>query len=67
MEGMPLPFRGTTQKLPMSLLLTSHWPKLSNLATLAVMEVGKCSYSLRAVYPANCESFLLKKQEEGGY
>lgn len=38
-EDMPLPLKDTTQKLSMSLLLTSHWGKLSNLATLAAMEV----------------------------
>ena len=40
MEGMSLPFRDTIQRLSTPLLLTSPWPKLSKLATLAVTVVA---------------------------
>ena len=37
---MSLSFMDTTQRLPTTLLLTSPWPKLNKLATLAEIVVA---------------------------
>lgn len=44
-EGTHLLFKGMAQKLHTS-LLTSHWPKLNHMITLAAREAGTCSLQL---------------------
>lgn len=44
-----LPFKGIDWKLHMSCLLTSRWPKLNHMITLAAREAGTCS--LKPVVP----------------
>ena len=42
-EGTHLLFKGMGQKLYTSLFLTSHWPELNHMITLAAREAGTCS------------------------